>query len=58
METKRCNIKAELNEDSRIVKGYFSAFGNVDSDKDVIVKGAFLKSRVKFRGQIPKLESL
>jgi len=34
----------EVDTDSRIVKGYFSAFDNVDSDGDMIIKGAFSKS--------------
>lgn len=34
----------EIDEDSRIVKGYFASFNNVDSDADMIVKGAFNKS--------------
>ena len=34
----------DVDIDSRIVKGYFSAFNNVDSDGDMIMKGAFTKS--------------
>ena len=34
----------ELDENSRIVSGYFASFGTVDSDSDVIIKGAFAKS--------------
>lgn len=38
------NIKAEIKDvdtSKGIVTGYFSVFGNIDSDNDVIVKGAF-----------------
>lgn len=34
----------DIDIQDREVKGYFSAFDNVDSDGDVIVKGAFTKS--------------
>lgn len=34
----------EVDTDSRIVKGYFASFDNVDSDGDMIIKGAFSKS--------------
>jgi len=34
----------DVDIDSRIVKGYFSSFNNVDSDGDMIMKGAFTKS--------------
>lgn len=34
----------EANDDSRIIKGYASVFGNLDSDMDVIQKGSFKKS--------------
>lgn len=40
-------IKAEISdidEASRTVKGYFSIFGNVDSDGDIIMPGAFAKT--------------
>lgn len=39
---KATEIKADLT--SRVVEGYFAAFGNIDSDGDKIVKGAFAKS--------------
>lgn len=39
----------EVNENSRRVSGYLSSFGTKDSDKDVIVRGAFSKS-IKERG--------
>lgn len=35
---------------SRTVTGYFSRFGNIDSDEDMIVPGAFTKT-IKERGQ-------
>jgi len=34
----------EIDIESRIVKGYFASFNNVDSDGDSIMKGAFNKS--------------
>lgn len=34
----------EIDIDTRIVKGYFASFNNVDSDGDSIMKGAFNKS--------------
>lgn len=33
-----------LDEKSRVVTGYLSSFDNIDSDKDIILKGAFAKS--------------
>ena len=34
----------DIDIDSRLVKGYFASFNNVDSDADMIMKGAFTKS--------------
>jgi len=34
----------DVDTDSRIVKGYFASFNNVDSDGDMIMRGAFTKS--------------
>ena len=34
----------ESNDDSRVIKGYASVFGNLDSDADVIHKGSFTRS--------------
>ena len=34
----------ESNDDTRMIKGYASVFGNLDSDMDVINKGAFNRS--------------
>ena len=34
----------DIDLSKRIVKGYFAAFGNKDSDGDIIVKGAFKKT--------------
>ncbi len=43
--TKSMILKMEdIDEKNRIVKGYGSAFDVIDSDKDVIRKGAFAKS--------------
>lgn len=39
----------ESDDDNRVIKGYASVFGNLDSDMDVIHKGAFNKS-IKERG--------
>ena len=39
------SFKMEENEEGRVlVKGYFSSWGVIDSDADVILPGAFLKS--------------
>ena len=39
----------DIDESSRIVKGYFSSFNVIDSDRDVIRSGAFTKS-IKEKG--------
>lgn len=45
MILKNCDLTLkELDVKNRIVEGYFSAFGNVDSDGDIIQKGAASKS--------------
>jgi HK97 family phage prohead protease len=41
--------ESQIEVNSRKVSGYLAAFGNKDSDSDVIVKGAFTKS-LKDRG--------
>ena len=42
---KTIDVKiTDLDEGSRQVKGYFSSFDTIDSDRDVIRKGAFAKS--------------
>jgi len=35
------NSVKDIDPKGRIVTGYYSAFGNVDSDDDVILPGAF-----------------
>lgn len=42
MEIKNNGIVQEVN--GRIVTGYLSSFGNIDSDNDIMQKGAFSKS--------------
>lgn len=42
-KTTNLNVK-DVDTDSRMVSGYFSSFNNVDSDGDMIMKGAFTKS--------------
>ena len=37
-------VVKESNDDSRMIKGYASVFGNVDSDMDVIKSGSFNRS--------------
>ncbi len=37
-------IISDIDEDKNIVKGYGSYFDNVDSDKDIIRKGAYQKT--------------
>lgn len=44
LETKNSGSVKSVDIKSRIVSGYLSSFGNVDSDNDIIVKGAFQKS--------------
>ena len=45
MLVKDCKLNLkELNQKDRIVEGYFSSFDVVDSDNDIIRKGAFAKS--------------
>lgn len=34
----------DVDKKSRIVQGYFSIFGNIDADLDIVEKGAFRKS--------------
>lgn len=43
-ENKNTGSIKDIDVQSRIVTGYLSAFGNVDSDNDIIEKGAFAKS--------------
>lgn len=43
-ETKQEGEIKDVDGASRIVSGYLSKFGNVDSDNDIIQKGAFSKS--------------
>lgn len=49
-EIKSIEVKGDVSMNSRTVTGYFSRFGNVDSDNDVIIPGAFKKT-IKERGQ-------
>ena len=42
-KTSKFQVK-ESNDDNRTVKGYASVFKNLDSDNDVIQKGAFNKT--------------
>lgn len=44
LELKNTGSVKDVDSKSRIVTGYLSAFGNVDSDNDIIVRGAFQKS--------------
>lgn len=44
LETKNSGSVKSVDTKSRIVSGYLSSFGNLDSDNDIIVKGAFQKS--------------
>ena len=43
-QVKTCQLETKLDAPGRKVMGYFAAFGNKDSDGDVIVKGAFAKT--------------
>ena len=42
-KTSKFEVK-EYDDESRVVKGYASVFSNLDSDNDVIKKGAFKKT--------------
>ena len=42
-KASKFNIQ-ETDDDNRTIKGYASVFGNLDSDKDIIFKGAFKRS--------------
>lgn len=43
--TKTCSLQIkDISEKEGIVSGYFSAFGNKDSDGDIIERGAFAKT--------------
>lgn len=44
IEQKNTGTVKDVDAASRTVSGYLSAFGNVDSDNDIIEKGAFVKS--------------
>ena len=41
---KNCDFEIKADAKNRMVEGYFSAFDNIDSDADKILKGAFTKS--------------
>jgi phage head maturation protease len=41
---KNCDFEIKADAKNRMVEGYFSAFDNIDSDDDKILKGAFTKS--------------
>ena len=48
-EVKGIECKGEVKMNSRTVTGYFSKFGNIDLDGDMLVPGAFTKT-IKERG--------
>ena len=43
-EQKNTGLIKDIDIKSRVVTGYLSSFGNIDSDNDIIEKGAFTKS--------------
>lgn len=44
-ETKSlCESTKDIDSTNRIIKGYLSVFGNIDSDDDIIKNGAFTKT--------------
>lgn len=43
-QTKGCNLETKVDAAGRRIMGYFAAFGNKDSDGDIILPGAFAKS--------------
>lgn len=38
------DLKLKADNESRTVSGYLAAFGNIDSDRDILIKGCFAKS--------------
>ncbi|NRA50559.1 MAG: HK97 family phage prohead protease [Phaeodactylibacter sp.] len=42
----------DIDSKGRTVTGYLSSFGNIDSDKDIMIKGAFSKSIAERKNQI------
>ncbi len=44
LDIKSDELEVKVSKDSTIVEGYLASFNNVDSDKDMFVKGAFSKS--------------
>lgn len=53
MEFKSASIDIEdIDEKDGIVKGYGSFFGNVDSDNDIIIKGAYAKTLSENKARI------
>lgn len=48
-EVKTIDEVGEVKMDSRTISGYFSRFGNLDSDGDMLVPGAFTKT-IRERG--------
>jgi hypothetical protein len=59
METKRFNVAAEIKavDDSGVIEGYGSVFGNLDSYSDIVAPGAFAKSleEAKASGRMPAM---
>ena len=52
LELKNSGTVKDVDSQSRVVSGYLSSFGNVDSDYDIIVKGAFAKSIAERKDKI------
>lgn len=50
MEIKNSGLVQDVN--GRIVTGYLSSFGNIDSDNDIMAKGAFAKSIAERKNDI------
>lgn len=59
MLTKNSPIQIDIKSvsDSGVISGYGSVFGNVDSHRDIVVKGAFEKTMAahKAAGTMPKM---
>lgn len=52
LELKNTGTFKDIDSKSRIVSGYLSNFGNIDSDNDIIAKGAFSKSIAERKDKI------
>ena len=55
LEFKTTGIVKDVSRKDRTIKGYFSIFDNVDSDGDVITKGAYTKTLESAKNRVQHL---